>query len=184
MKRILGVATIALLTGGIVLAPTEDGDAQTHAASVPEAQSDPEVQRAARPDFLNRIRIAPSRRALPEGPSEAEAINIAMARGAELRAKRAEGAPLLPASLEPEAVAVTPTADASAPLPAASLWEVTGTRVNLRAGPGTSHPVVGQASLGERMEPLGDTGNDWIEVRRSGGQKAWIFAKFLKKSGG
>ena len=91
---------------------------------------------------------------------------------------------MLPASLEQAAepsVPVTGPADTQTSRPT---WEVTGTRVNLRAGPGTAHQVVGQAQLGERMEPLGDTGGDWVQVRRTDGQEAWIFAKFLDKAGG
>ncbi len=172
MRRVFGVAAFAVATGGIVLAPSGDSE------PLPQAVVVPEVQQAAKPDFLKRIRFAPARRAEIEGPSDEDAIRIAMERGAELRKQRDAG-PFVPTAVE-----TVPDTPGSVPTAFRPGWEVTGTRVNLRAGPGTNHPVVGRADLGERMEPVGDTGANWIRVRRADGQEAWIFAKFLSPANG
>ena len=185
MRRFLGVAAIAALTGGVVLAPTDGGEADTPVAE-PVA-----VQKAAQPDFLKRIRLAPARRVAPDMPSDEEAIQIAMDRAAELRAARAAGGTAALASLS-DVTAPTPVAAPAestaeiipASATAAPAWQVAGSRVNLRAGPGTGHAIVGQANDGDALTPLGDTGGDWVQVRLASGQDAWIFARFLRRTGG
>ncbi len=61
----------------------------------------------------------------------------------------------------------------------ANMWYVTGSRVNIRSGPGTGNGVVTQAVYGDEAEPLSDTGSDWIEIRMSDGTTGWIFGSFL-----
>lgn len=56
---------------------------------------------------------------------------------------------------------------------------VTATEVNLRGGPGTTHPVVGQANTGDKLPILGREG-DWLKVQMANGQSAWI-ANWLAK---
>ena len=142
---------------------------------------------------------------------EAEAVRIAMERGRVLRAAREDGArPELVSVPEAaplpvaEAVAVADTPATAAPPVAVAepaggaagvaaavavevldpaIWQVTADRVNLRAGPGTEHGILGRAGLGERMEPLSDPGKAWVEVRRENGETAWIFSEFLAKGG-
>lgn len=60
------------------------------------------------------------------------------------------------------------------------LWFVTGSRVNLRAGPSTSDAVVGQAVLGQRAEVVQETADGWFQIRvRDSGQSGYIFGQFL-----
>ena len=118
---------------------------------------------------------------------DSEAVRIAMERGRAIRESReAAGGPMLApvpgTRLEATDVATLEVTTAVETVSARS-WRVTADRVNLRAGPGTGHAVLGQAQLGERLVPLSDTNADWIEVRRSGGSTAWIFARFLSESG-
>lgn len=104
--------------------------------------------------------------------SEAEAVKIALEAGREYRATR-KAAPLrgLVASAE--------AAPAVAPAQTANLRYVTGSRVNLRAGPGTGNAVVGQLFLGDATEVLGDQ-DGWYQVRTANGAvSGWIFGKFL-----
>lgn len=110
-------------------------------------------------------------RASPSGMSDAEAIERALAAGAEQRANRAA------APLRGNAVANKPT-ETSEPTPS-ELWVVTGTRVNLRAGPGTGNAVVATVGYGREAELL-ESRNGWHQIRTSDGTTSgWIFAKFL-----
>lgn len=62
-----------------------------------------------------------------------------------------------------------PTTDISATKQVAV---VTATDVNLRGGPGTNYPVVGQATIGDKL-PLLDRQGDWLKVQANG-QAVWI----------
>ena len=56
--------------------------------------------------------------------------------------------------------------------------QVTGTRVNIRSGPGTSYDVVAQAIQGDEAEIIVDDGTGWVQLRLAGGQTGWM-ADFL-----
>lgn len=71
---------------------------------------------------------------------------------------------------------------AAEPATAEPVWFVTGTRVNLRAGPSTQNRVVGQVTLGDTAEVLSDPGADWIRIRVTDtGTEAYIFGRFLSE---
>ena len=55
---------------------------------------------------------------------------------------------------------------------------ITGNRVNMRSGPGTSYDVVAQAILGDEAEVIFDDGSGWVQLRLAGGQTGWM-ADFL-----
>jgi hypothetical protein len=48
---------------------------------------------------------------------------------------------------------------------APQLREITGTRVNMRNGPGTTFEIVERLVLGDELEMLSDPGNGWLRVR-------------------
>jgi len=49
--------------------------------------------------------------------------------------------------------------------PPADIREITGTRVNMRDGPGTIYPVISRLTLGHKVEVLGDSGTGWLRLR-------------------
>ena len=55
---------------------------------------------------------------------------------------------------------------------------VKGTVVNVRQGPGTSHPVLFQAEQGEEFDLVGTEGL-WCHIKLSEGQEAWVFRKLI-----
>jgi hypothetical protein len=60
---------------------------------------------------------------------------------------------------------------------------ISGSRVNLRAGPGTGFEVLDQLNADTRVEILEDAGNGWVQLRPvDGGQTGWI-ADFLLADG-
>ena len=59
---------------------------------------------------------------------------------------------------------------------------VTGKMVNLRARAGTSHPVVGEASVGTRLPVVGKSG-DWLNVLLSSGKTAWVAGWLVRLEG-
>lgn len=61
--------------------------------------------------------------------------------------------------------------------------EVTGSRVNLRGGPGTSYDVVTQLLQGEEVEVMDETGDGWVKLRAlDGNNVGWMSADFLTAS--
>ncbi len=58
--------------------------------------------------------------------------------------------------------------------------KVTGSRVNLRAGPGTSYGIVTKLVQGDEVEILDDAGDGWVQLRSlSGDNVGWMSADFL-----
>lgn len=121
--------------------------------------------------------------------SDAEAVRLALAAGAEARADRSRTlrgtervAELTPAT---DNAIATDAAPANSDLAAtAPLWTVSGDKVNLREGPGTGNAVVGQVTLGTEAEVL-DARNGWYQIRTTDGAvSGWIFGKFLEQREG
>ncbi len=105
--------------------------------------------------------------------SDEEAVQLAMAASERIRAERATPVEA------PLTVAAAPDTAAIVPDEEPAYWYVTGSLVNLRRGPGTSNPVIGQARLGAEAEVLSDA-NGWYEIRLVDGSAAgWIFGRFL-----
>lgn len=62
----------------------------------------------------------------------------------------------------------------------ADLRVVTGTRVNVRGGPGTNYGVIGTLVQGDRVEVLDDSGSGWLRLRAAdGGTMGWMAASLL-----
>jgi uncharacterized protein YgiM (DUF1202 family) len=143
---------------------------------------------------VTRIGFGATRVADPVASISAqEAIDIALERGAEIKAEREkQGAAVsaLPTAEElfggdMAAPVAEPAAVASGAAPVdGSKWRVTGDRVNLRSGPGTGFEIVASAVRGEDVVLQGRDG-DWAEViLPETGAKAWIFGKFLVPADG
>ncbi|MDJ0629737.1 MAG: SH3 domain-containing protein [Rhodobacter sp.] len=68
-----------------------------------------------------------------------------------------------PVEAEPRAGTVTSAAPEPEPEP--RIVYVTGSRVNMRAGPSTSNPVVDRLVRGTAAEVLGEAGDGWLQIR-------------------
>ena len=62
----------------------------------------------------------------------------------------------------------------------ATLYEVAGTRVNMRGGPGTGHRVIVTLDGGTALEVIGRSGG-WAEVRLPNGRTGWMSANLLRE---
>ncbi len=146
----------------------------------------PEEVARAEPLTLNLIQAAYLPDSTPvllrdqTGPliSDTEAVKLALAAGEKIRAER-KRAPLRGTnqvvSLETRADAVENEAEAPT-----EYWTVTGSRVNLRMGPGTSNAVIGQLVRGDQAYVLADE-NGWYQIQSADGvTSGWIFGKFLR----
>lgn len=60
---------------------------------------------------------------------------------------------------------------------------VTGNRVNVRGGPGTTFGVVGKLVRGDEVEILDDTGTGWVRFRSIDGETQGWLADFLLTGG-
>lgn len=102
--------------------------------------------------------------------------------------------PLTLASLEQEAVssnalATDTLADGDTPAPVAfaeplsDTREITGTRVNMRDGPGTIYPIIVRLNIGQEVEVLGDSGTGWLRLRSMPDQQiGWVSASLVSKA--
>ncbi|NND19068.1 MAG: SH3 domain-containing protein [Silicimonas sp.] len=146
----------------------------------------PEVARQATDDVsgltlasFSEIDTSTAVQRLNTGISDADAIKVAMQAGEEHRANR-ERKPLRGGKRVAKAETLAPATPENAL--AADLWYVSGTRVNLRAGPGTGNAVVGQLALGDAAEVLRDQ-DGWYEIRAADGAvSGWIYGKFLSET--
>lgn len=83
-----------------------------------------------------------------------------------------------PGEPEPESTPQTFTYDRPAP----DLREITGSRVNMRDGPGTLYPVISRLTLGHKVEVLDDSGTGWLRLRVLPEQQiGWIAASLVSK---
>ncbi|NOD36425.1 SH3 domain-containing protein [Ruegeria sp. HKCCD5849] len=77
-----------------------------------------------------------------------------------------------------------PTVDLAAPVePPKDIREISGTRVNMRDGPGTIYPIIGKARIGQQVEVLSESGTGWLRLRVLPGQQVgWISASLVRKT--
>ena len=144
----------------------------------------PEVTRQVQDDVTG---ISMAAMTLPEEPlrtrtvtggmSDAEAVRVALEAGKEYRAQRKpEMLRGLTAAVETAPAAAGSTSDVT---PKRDYRYVSGSRVNLRAGPGTGNAVVGQLVQGDAAEVLDDR-DGWFQVRTADGAiSGWISGRFL-----
>ncbi|MEO9780008.1 MAG: SH3 domain-containing protein [Sedimentitalea sp.] len=64
----------------------------------------------------------------------------------------------------------------------ADIREITGTRVNMRDGPGTIYPIIARLNIGQSVEVLSESGTGWLRLRTMPGQQlGWISASLVSK---
>lgn len=81
-----------------------------------------------------------------------------------------------------DATAGTPV-PAILPEPPVDTREITGTRVNMRDGPGTIYPVIVRLTIGQEVEVLGESGTGWLRLRSmSNSQIGWVSASLVSKA--
>lgn len=87
-----------------------------------------------------------------------------------------------PATVKP--ATATPASAPAQATPAAVAVLITGATVNLRGGPGTEYPVVGQASSGQRFPALAfnSAAGGWWQIDANG-QPAWVSASLAAVEG-
>ena len=82
---------------------------------------------------------------------------------------------ITPTELEP---AETPVAAE----PVKDIREVSGTRVNMRDGPGTIYPIIAKVTIGQKVEVLHDPGTGWLRLRVLPERHVgWISASLIRK---
>lgn len=67
--------------------------------------------------------------------------------------------------------------------PDKDIREISGTRVNMRDGPGTIYPIIGKARIGQKVEVLSESGTGWLRLRVLPQQQVgWISASLVRKT--
>jgi hypothetical protein len=175
------------MSGGADFAPTQRATAEpaTPAADteapIVEAKSTAAAKPAplpARPEPAAEVTratyTAPSYNLRAPAEEELAAVDPAvLTTFASVLKKEEDIAKIEVAAVNAEQIAVDPVTD---------LREVTGNRVNMRNGPGTSYSVVDRLQRGDTVEVLAEPGNGWLKLRVAGsGQVGWM-ADFLVSS--
>jgi len=71
--------------------------------------------------------------------------------------------------------------EAAAPEPDPLVLYVTGSRVNVRAGPSTGFSVISSVGFGEAVEVVADAGDGWAEIRLTDGDTGYMARRFLEE---
>lgn len=81
---------------------------------------------------------------------------------------------------QPDPVSEPATAVRAPVAESADIREVVATRVNMRAGPGTSHDIIERLSRGQSVEVLGNDGQGWLRLRTLPGDRVgWIAERLI-----
>lgn len=100
--------------------------------------------------------------------------------GIELSVLQQGAAGLHEAAPEPAAAPAPPPAPLTEPEP--DIREVTGTRVNMRDGPGTIYAVIARLNIGHEVEVLGESGTGWLRLRTvPERQIGWVASSLISK---
>lgn len=98
--------------------------------------------------------------------------------GIELSSLEQGAAGLHEAAPAPAAAPAPP----AVPEPEPDIREVTGTRVNMRDGPGTIYAVTARLNIGHEVEVLGDSGTGWLRLRTMPERQiGWVAASLIGK---
>lgn len=203
MMRLIVVTFAALgwsfyvMSGGPDFEPRGTRDAQpVQVASVAEAAKKPEHVQPAQELVTNVAVRAPLVRQQPQPASQDPAVIAAVQENQTpitgLSAFANQGANFTLASLEDGAAglrqAETEVLNDAPPAPEVfevekDIREISGTRVNLRDGPGTIYPIIGKTTIGQKVEVLGESGTGWLRLRVvSAQQVGWISASLVRKT--
>ena len=138
-----------------------------------------DVAQAAEPDIETAAKLDQIRTSLSQGLSLFSDVDpIAQPLMLASLEQGAAGMSVAPAGDDaaPEPVAVEPVA------PPADIREITGTRVNMRDGPGTIYPVISRLTIGHAVEVLDDSGTGWLRLRTMPEKQiGWISASLVSK---
>lgn len=134
----------------------------------------------------------------PAPPAEEGTLAEALGEGAGTGAEGEPPADLVQASsqtpqqvqrfpgppLEPSPEHAGRTSQPAQPLAGAEgpILYVTGSRVNMRAGPSTGDAVLTALTAGTPVEALGPTDAAWVNIRAPGGQVGYVSGQFLSGS--
>lgn len=88
-------------------------------------------------------------------------------------------------TITPSPLPSPPPAPTDTPAPAATAGRpeaiVTGQSLNVRAGPGTMHPVIGVLRQGEAVQVTGrDAAGAWLEIRLVDGSSGWVSRSLVR----
>lgn len=150
------------------------------AASAPEgAARDAGAARLPAPSAPERASASDPEPASPS-PEAAAPVVVPAASQTPAQVQRFPGPALRPS---PEHAGEAPPAAVN-PTPAGSggtVLYVTGSRVNMRAGPSTGEPVVGALNGGAAVEALGPTDGSWVNIRDGQGREGYVSGQFLSQ---
>lgn len=87
---------------------------------------------------------------------------------------------LTPATAKIDIARIEPATEDMPGISLADAREVRGSRVNMRAGPGTAYGVLATLTRGTKVEVLREPGNGWAKLRvMDSGQIGWMSARLL-----
>lgn len=115
---------------------------------------------------------------LRSGPAESHSIICVYSRGFPVKPLKTQGDWIQVADFENEIGWVSKKLLSSSPHAIVSVNKGSKSRINIRSGPGTNYPVVGQSYYGVVFSIIGKKG-EWRKVRHSSGLSGWIQENLL-----
>lgn len=149
-------------------------------------ESQPQVARAdtgsAALITVDKVRAAPRTAApdtvLAQGTAPKLDITLALVSPDAVRSAPADMTQLASAS---DIIATDAVDDSAMAEPEADLGKITGSRVNMRNGPGTRFSVVTQLTRGEVVEVLSNPGNGWLKLKSLETERVgWMSDDFVR----
>ncbi|WP_179381560.1 SH3 domain-containing protein [Jannaschia marina] len=183
MIKLTFTLAVALYAGFVIWGqPTDDllTDRSTRdidIAAVGAAQADPVLMEPRTAD-AEVTRAAVSEPVVPDAAVIAASAPTPSLPG---DSPRLIGEPVIVSLVQPQIPVEEDVTDAAAePEGARELLKVTGSRVNMRAGPSTANAVVDSLPGGTVTEALGAEENGWIQIRDvESGRTGYMSARFL-----
>ena len=160
----LGALVLGTLAGLLLILGTLGGE-NLRAPRRPA----PQVQPAANDAEAPQAAPQPSAPIVPAVVVQAEAQT-------PQQVQRFPGPALRPSPEHADPVAA-PTAEGTAP--EGPVLYVTGSRVNVRAGPSTGDRVVTALDRGAAVQPLGSADGEWVNIRVANGNAGYVAGRFL-----
>lgn len=151
------------------------------------------VSEAERPDLVPLLIPAPAPEPAPDdalsasdlapdAQDPADPVPETAAQPTRYRDHDMPGPPLHPSPQYPDTGAPSDEdrdPDQAQPAESAGQKQVTASRLNLRAGPGTEHAVIGAVSAGDLVTPQAAESGGWQQVATSDGQTGYLATRFL-----
>lgn len=169
MLRLVLLSGACLAVIGLVMATADPNKKRDIAAPTPTETT-----------FAQEIAPEPQKREAPTASQLAPDSGAAAVSAPKPPKQTMPGPALRPSPQYPDSPPVnTVSIAADSTAPSDDQRRITGDRINMRAGPDTSHAVINSLSEGDLVIALGAESQGWIQIRTADGKIGYVAGRFL-----